>query len=100
VLVGYYLLRKHRPDVRRPFRLPEFMKYVALVLAAFFTFIWLYGGIKFSQIGDTETYYFLGWATALAYVPLYLYRTRVEDKRDAPKADVTAAPATPGGAVP
>ena len=31
VLVGYYLLRKHRPNVRRPFRLPEWMKYVALV---------------------------------------------------------------------
>ena len=30
VLVGYYLLRKHRPNLRRPFRLPEWMKYVAL----------------------------------------------------------------------
>ena len=30
VLVGYYLLRKHRPNVRRPFKLPELMKYVAL----------------------------------------------------------------------
>jgi amino acid transporter len=99
VLIGYYLLRKHRPDVRRPVRLPEFMKYVALVLAAFFTCIWLYGGIKFSQIGNTEVYYFLGWATALAYIPLYLYRTRVEDKRSESGADVTAASATPGGAV-
>ncbi len=26
VLIGYYLLRKDRPNVRRPFRLPEFMK--------------------------------------------------------------------------
>ena len=26
VLVGYYLLRKHRPNVRRPFKLPEWMK--------------------------------------------------------------------------
>ena len=33
VLVGYYLLRKHRPNVRRPFKLPEWMKYVALALA-------------------------------------------------------------------
>ena len=30
VLVGYYLLRKHRPNVRRPFKLPEWMKYVAI----------------------------------------------------------------------
>ncbi len=33
VLVGYYLLRKHRPNLRRPFKLPEWMKYVALGLA-------------------------------------------------------------------
>ena len=34
VLIGYYLLRKHRPNVRRPFKLPEWMKYVALAMAA------------------------------------------------------------------
>ena len=33
VLIGYYLLRKHRPNVRRPFKLPEWMKYVALFIA-------------------------------------------------------------------
>lgn len=89
VLVGYYLLRKHKPNARRPVKLPEFMKYVALGLAAFYAFIWLYGGIYFSIIGGTKTYYFLGWATALAYLPLYLYRTRVEDKKH------PAAPETP-----
>ena len=34
VLIGYFLLRKHRPNVRRPFKLPEWMKYVALLIAA------------------------------------------------------------------
>lgn len=81
VLVGYYLLRKDRPNVSRPVRLPEPFKYVALALAAIFAFIWLYGGISFARIGNTEIYYFLGWVVALAYFPLYLYRTRVEDKR-------------------
>lgn len=84
VLVGYYLLRKYKPNARRPVKLPEFMKYVALGLAAFYAFIWLYGGIYFAKIGNTETYYFLGWAVAFAYLPLYLYRTRVEDKRHPP----------------
>jgi amino acid transporter len=83
VLVGYYLLRKYRPNVPRPVRLPEFMKYVALAMAAFFAFIWLYGGISYARIGNTQIYYFLGWLVAAAYVPLYLYRTRVEDKRQA-----------------
>ena len=81
VLVAYYMLRRYRPDVRRPVRLPEFMKYVALILAAGLFFIWAFGGIAYSIIGETEIYYFLGWVVALAYIPLYLYRTRVEDKR-------------------
>ena len=44
VLVGYYLLRKHRPNVRRPFKLPEWMKYVALAIAALYAVIYFYGG--------------------------------------------------------
>jgi amino acid transporter len=81
VLIAYYLLRRYRPRVPRPVRMPEFMKYVALALAGFLIFVWAYGGIAYSIIGGTEIYYFLGWVVALAYIPLYLYRTRVEDKR-------------------
>jgi amino acid transporter len=84
VLVGYYLLRRFRPNVPRPVRLPEFFKYVALAMAALYAFIWLYGGIEYATIGDTKIYYFLGWAVALAYIPFYLYRTRIEDRRAAP----------------
>jgi len=92
VLVGYYLLRKYRPNVPRPVRLPEFFKYVALALAGIFAFIWLYGGISYSGIGDTRIYYFLGWAVALAYIPLYLYRTRVEDKKHATEPSGVVVP--------
>jgi amino acid transporter len=104
VLIGYYLLRRFRPDVPRPFRLPEFFKYIALAMAALYAFIWLYGGINYSRIGHTETYYWLGWAVALAYVPLYLYRTRVEDKRittvpPAPVVVASLAPETTTGQV-
>jgi amino acid transporter len=81
VLVGYFLLRQFRPAARRPFRLPEFMKYVALAMAAFYAFIWLYGGIYYSKIGDTLIYYLIGWGVLIAYLPLYWYRTNVEDKR-------------------
>jgi amino acid transporter len=98
VLVGYYLLRKYRPNLPRPVRLPEFFKYIALALAGIFAFIWLYGGISYARIGKTEIYYFLGWAVALMYIPLYLYRVRVEDKRTrgAPP-EVVAAPKAPLG---
>jgi amino acid transporter len=99
VLVGYYLLRKYRPDARRPFRLPEFFKWIALALAGLYLFIWLFGGIMYSsQIGDTLVYYFIGWGIALMYIPLYLYRVRVEDKRTrgAPP-EVVSAPHAPLG---
>ncbi len=81
VLVGYFLLRKYKPHLRRPYRLPEFMKYVALGLAALYGVIWLYGGVVYSKIGHTEIYYWLGWATLLSYLPFYWYRTLVEDRR-------------------
>jgi amino acid transporter len=98
VLVGYYLLRKYRPQVHRPFRLPEFFKYIALAMAAVFAVIWLYGGISYARIGNTEVYYFLGWAVAAAYVPFYLYRTKVEDKKVAQAAERETV--MPPGAVP
>src|SRR3954466_8591717 len=99
VLVGYYLLRKYKATVNRPFRLPEFFKYIALAMAALYAFIWLYGGISYARIGNTEIYYFLGWVVALAYIPFYLYRTRVEDKRGA-AAEQQPEAVMPPGAVP
>jgi amino acid transporter len=90
VLVAYYLLRRHRPDVPRPVRLPEPFKYVAVVLAVLLFAIWAFGGIAYAQIGGTEIYYFLGWLVALAYIPFYLYRTRVEDRREEARHDPAA----------
>jgi amino acid transporter len=99
VLVGYYLLRRYRPNVKRPVRLPEFMKYIALGMAVLYFVIWLYGGINYARIGDTKIYYFLGWAVALAYIPFYLYRTKIEDKREAPR-EPTPTVSMPPGVVP
>jgi amino acid transporter len=98
VLVGYYLLRKHRPNVRRPFKLPEFMKYVALGLAAFYALIYFYGGPIYAScpcyVGrNTLIYYFIGIGTLLSYLPLYWYRKSVEDKRH---AEVPTAAVSPG----
>lgn len=81
VLIGYYLLRRFRPDVARPFRLPEFFKYVALALAGLYFIVWLGGGIIYSAIGGQAVYYFIGWFAILLYLPLYWYR-RYEDRRD------------------
>src|SRR5919204_485083 len=85
VLVGYYLLRKYKPNARRPVRLPEFFKYVALGMAVLYFVIWLYGGIYYSKIGNTLVYYLAGWGVLAAYLPLYWYRVRVEDRREVPE---------------
>jgi amino acid transporter len=96
VLVGYYLLRKYRPNVRRPFRLPEWMKYVALALAAFYAIIYFYGGPTYASCAcnaagrKTLPYYFIGIVVLLAYYPLYLWR-----KRDDRRNEAKLAPPTP-----
>jgi len=88
VLIGYYLLRKHRPNLRRPFRLPEFMKYVALGLAALYAVIYFWGGPVYascscSQAGhSTLPYYFLGLGVLALYLPLYLWRKSGDRRRD------------------
>ena len=106
VLVGYFLLRKYRPEARRPFRLPEFMKWVALGLAVVYFTVWLFGGILYTGLpnaalggANTRIYFFLGWLVLLSYLPLYWYRTAVEDKRwvepsGAPDEAAGEAPAT------
>jgi amino acid transporter len=89
VLIGYYLLRKDRPNVHRPFRLPEYFKYVALALAALYFFVWLVGGVIYSYIGGQAIYYFLGIAATFMYLPLYWYR-KWDDRRDGVPAGAVA----------
>jgi amino acid transporter len=103
VLIGYYLLRRYRPDMKRPVRMPEFFKYIALLLAAFYFVIWLYGGIVYTSLpnsllngADTKIYYFIGWLILLAYIPLYLYRVKVEDPKHAGEGADHISPATAG----
>jgi amino acid transporter len=95
VLIGYYLLRKYRPNVPRPFRLPEYFKYVALGLAVLYFIVWLPGGIIYSVIGGQAIYYFIGWIVAACYLPLYWYRKR-EDRRLAGTGDPRGGAAEPG----
>jgi amino acid transporter len=96
VLIGYYLLRKHRPTVKRPFRLPEYFKWVAVALAALYFIVWLGGGIAYSFIGDQAIYYFLGWVVAACYLPLYWYRKREDRKLAAAGAPASVAPGLDG----
>ncbi len=106
VLIGYYLLRKHRPNLRRPFRLPEWMKYVALAIAGLYAIIYFYGGPVYASCTcnaagrKTLPYYFIGIAVLAAYYPLYLWRKRGDARNEAPPAPTTVATPESAGAGP
>jgi amino acid transporter len=104
VLVGYYLLRRYRPDMRRPVRLPEFFKYIALAMAIGYFIIWSYGGLVYTSLpnallngADTRIYFFIGWAILLSYLPLYWYRIKIEDPKHAGKGVETSRAAGAAG---
>src|SRR5205085_12521107 len=98
----YCLLRRYRADMRRPVRLPEFFKYIALFLAAAYFIIWSYGGLVEASLpnaflggNDTKIYFLIGWLILISYLPIYWYRVKVEDPKHQGEAGTTA-PATAG----
>jgi amino acid transporter len=103
VLIGYYLLRKDRPNVRRPFKLPEWMKYVALAIAAIYAVIYFYGGPVYASCScnaagrKTLPYYFIGIGVLLSYLPLYYWRKRGDARNKAAAPPPAAVPAAGGG---
>jgi amino acid transporter len=104
VLLAYAWLRHTRPNLPRPIKLPGYMKYVALAMAAFFLVIYFWGGPIYascscSQAGhSTLPYYFMGFGALALYLPLYLWRHMVEDKRAA-SASAPPEVGLPAGAV-
>ena len=102
VLVGYYLLRKYRPNLRRPFKLPEFMKYVALGIAVMYAVIYFWGGPVYASCSCSEAghstlpYYFIGLGVLALYLPLYLWRKRSDRRHE----ELTGAIGAPGGSDP
>jgi amino acid transporter len=83
VLLGYYFLRKWRPEIHRPFKLPEWMKYVAVALAVLYFVVWAVGipacAIEGCQLGGGKMF-LIGVAVVLLYFPLYWWR-KSEDRR-------------------
>jgi len=83
VLLGYYFLRRWRPEIHRPYRLPEWMKYVAVGLAVLYFLVWAVGipacAIKGCQPGGGKMF-LIGVIIVLLYFPLNWWR-RAEDRR-------------------
>ncbi|MCI0423975.1 MAG: APC family permease [Acidobacteria bacterium] len=83
-LIGYFLCRQRHPQLERPVRMPGFVRFVALGIGVFFLFVWIYGGYYASDIAvaaGKRWLFFLGLGIILLYLPLYLYRRLVEDRR-------------------
>ncbi|MFE7355296.1 APC family permease [Streptomyces sp. NPDC057543] len=79
---GFALLRRDRPDLPRPIRLPGFFVPLAWLLSAFMTLVLVVGATGFSVTGYGG-YKELGVALAVLVtgVLLWVYRTRVQDRR-------------------
>ncbi len=83
-LIGYFLYRQWHPQLDRPVKMPGGMRYLALVIGAFFLFVWIYGGYYASDIAvaaGKRWLYFLGLGIMMLYFPLYAYR-RFSDSRE------------------
>jgi len=83
-LIGYFLYRQRYPGLKRPVRMPGFMRYFALAIGVFFLFVWAYGGYYSSDIAvgpGKHWLFFWGLGICFLYLPLHAYRRFVEDRR-------------------
>ena len=83
-LIGYFLYRQRYPTLKRPVRMPGFMRYLALAIGMFFLFVWAYGGYYASDIAvgpGKHWLFFWGLGICLLYLPLHAYRRFIEDRR-------------------
>jgi amino acid transporter len=83
-LAGYFIMRQFQPDRISPFRLPGFFRWLALAAAAFFCYVFAFGGWNSPAIvvgpGTSHFLFILGVIIVLAYIPLYLWR-KYTDRR-------------------
>jgi predicted membrane metal-binding protein len=97
-LAGYFVYRQLRPQAERPFRLPGWVRYVALVIFAFWAVVYFYGGWNAPNIvvapNSGPVLFILGLVIMALYFPLYFWRKR-SDLRRATPAVATAAAAAP-----
>ena len=76
LLPAYVILRRTQPNAVRTFKLPAIFVPIAIVLTLFNAFIFVVGGPQWgTQVMVT------GSVVMLLFVPFYLYRRLVQDKR-------------------
>ena len=79
-LLGYFVYRHMRPNEAREYRLPTFVKWIALAIFAFWVVVYFYGGWNAPSIvvgpGTSPFLFVLGLLIMATYIPLHLWRRR------------------------
>ena len=101
-LAGYFVYRQLRPDTPRPFRLPTFCKWIALLVFVAWMAIYFFGGWNSPKIILADPHqgpglYLLGLLIVALYAPLYWWRSWQDRKRAAAGQLVTAPAAAVTG---
>jgi len=96
-LAGYFIYRQLRPDTPRPFRLPNFAKWIALLIFVVWMAIYFFGGWNSPKIVLADPHqgpglYLLGLLIVALYAPLYWWRA-AQDRRLAAKGSLPVTPA-------
>jgi amino acid transporter len=96
-LAGYFVYRQLRPDVPRPFRLPTFAKWIALLIFVAWMAIYFFGGWNSPKIILADPHqgpglYLLGLLIVALYAPLYWWRAW-QDRKLAASGRLATAPA-------
>jgi len=96
-LAGYFVYRQLRPDTPRPFRLPTFCKWIALLVFVAWMAIYFFGGWNSPKIILADPHqgpglYLLGLLIVALYAPLYWWRAW-QDRRLAASGRLVTAPA-------
>jgi hypothetical protein len=101
-LAGYFVMRQFQPERVSPFRLPGWLRWVALASALFLGFTFFVGGWNSPGIvvgpGTSHFLFILGVLIVLAYVPLYAWRSITDRRRGVVTIDVHEPIASPGAA--
>lgn len=82
-LVGYWIYRRKRAEVERPFKLGSWAAPIALLVGIGFMFTWVYGGYFASdyQVGaDKRILFWIGLFLLALWFPLYWWR-EAENRR-------------------
>jgi amino acid transporter len=101
-MMGFFAYFAHRQawkSVERPFRLPGYMRWLALAIGIFCAVLWVFGGWNSPSVvvgTPSHSLFLLGVAVLAAYAPMHLWRRFSDRRAQSAPAVVPAAGAEPG----